>query len=258
MKKALISIGMIAAWAASCVFQAGSQISYPPYMIINSTTCYLGQSCTVSGSGGVSSFNTRTGAVTLQSSDVSNLGFSGVNITGSGQVTATGCTQSASIGGNCVVSGSSTSAVTFSVIPGTYQSLTVEGYGESTTGTELGIYVTYNGDTGSNYSLNGVYQSSTTAPGASAAVSQAHCQAGLLSNTGASSFKLEIPGYADTSFTKTDLSQTISAVSPSSASNIWADNGCGWNNTAVITSVTLTTSSNDFAAGTKFILWGSN
>ncbi|MFZ3343379.1 MAG: hypothetical protein WA213_21050 [Terriglobales bacterium] len=49
--------------AASLVWlKADGQISYPPWMDINSTMCYLGQSCTISGGSGTISSITSTGS----------------------------------------------------------------------------------------------------------------------------------------------------------------------------------------------------
>jgi hypothetical protein len=179
------------------------------------------------------------------------------NITGSGQITASGCTQSASTGGKCAISGSSTAAVTFSVLPGTYNEILIKWYGGSTSGSAINARMTFNGDTGSNYAANGYYQGGGSAPASGGAASQSFCAAGTLSSAAASSQEIELPGYADTSFDKTGWSQIDSFSSVSSTSDNYQQvYDCLWANTAAITSITITMPTSDFAAGTKFFVYG--
>ena len=202
------------------------------------------------------------GLVTAQSNvAISGGGSTGadINITGSSQITAAGCTQSASTGGYCAISGSSTTAVTFSVIPGTYNALKIVEYGASTSGTTVHILGTFNGDTGSNYATNGSFQNDTSGPGSAGAASQSSCVLGVLASTGANSGVVLIPGYADTSFDKSATLQSTSLASLSStANNQYLDYGCGWASTSAITSITLTIGSGDYAANTKFMIYGIN
>ena len=177
------------------------------------------------------------------------------NITGS--VIVSGCTVS---GTACVVSGGSTTAVTFSVIPGTYNALRISVYGAATGGTgQASIAGTFNSDTGSNYARQGYYQNNTTAVTANAGTSQTSCTAGELSPSSASSFSFEMPGYASTSFAKTGFMRSGTFVSVSSGTyNSLSEYTCLWNNTAAVTSITLTISGTDYASGTSFALYGIN
>jgi hypothetical protein len=179
------------------------------------------------------------------------------NITGSSQVTASGCTQSASTGGNCAVSGSTTTAVTFSVIPGTYNAVHVVWYGQTSVN-NIATTLTFNGDTGGNYAFNGYYETTTTVTGISN-TDVSGCKGGLAVNPGTSSNIFEMFGYADTAFPKTGWTENNSFSSVSSgATNFQQITSCLWNNTAAITSMTFTLSSGDFTAGTKFIIYGVN
>jgi len=177
------------------------------------------------------------------------------NITGS--VIVSGCTVS---GTACVVSGGSTTAVTFSVIPGTYNALRISVYGAATGGTgQASISGTFNSDTGSNYASQGYYQNNTTAVTANAGTSQTSCAAGELSPSSASSFSFEMPGYASTSFAKTGFMRSGTFVSVSTGTyNSLSEYTCLWNNTAAVTSITLTISGTDYASGTSFALYGIN
>ena len=77
--------------------------------------------------------------------------------------------------------------------------------------------------------------------------------------TGANSGVVLIPGYADTSFDKSATLQSTSLASLSStANNQYLDYGCGWASTSAITSITLTIGSGDYAANTKFMIYGIN
>jgi hypothetical protein len=179
------------------------------------------------------------------------------NITGSSQVTASGCTQSASTGGNCAVSGSTTTAVTFSVIPGTYNALRIVWYGASVSGSGTSATVQFNSDSGSDYATNGGYQQGTSNYQEAGIASQTSCAVGFFASTGAQSTVMDIPGYADTSFAKTALTTQSGFLSAGSSSNVWEGKACYWSGTSAITSVTITMSA-DWGANTKFLLYGVN
>jgi hypothetical protein len=176
------------------------------------------------------------------------------NITGSSQITASGCTQSASTGGYCSVSGSSTSAVTFSVIPGGYNGLQLRTYG-SASGAESAT-VTFNGDTtGGHYAYGGSYQTGTSGPAATQAGSASSCNGGAFVSGIGGQLIYDINFYSSTSFGKmmTVTGNAIGSIS-STASNFYYNVGCAWNQTSAITSITITLSGGDYAAGTKFEL----
>lgn len=213
---------------------------------ISTLNCSTGTNC--SASSGVGTITATSGS-----------GGAWTNITGSGQITASGCTQSASSGGYCAISGSSTTVVTLSGIPTSYNALHIWIYGAATSGNTVNIQTTFNSDTSAHYAINGSYQNSTNNPASAGQVSQDACYLGVLGSGTASSNTIDIPGYADTSFGKTAVVQVVDMASISSTTNNqYASYGCGWSGTAAITSITFTIASNDYAANTKFIVYGVN
>jgi hypothetical protein len=93
--------------------------------------------------GGVTSFNTRTGAITLSSLDVTTaLGYtpySSSNPDGytSNVGTVTGVTAGTGLSGGTITSSGTLSLATSGVAAGTYTKVTVDVYGRATTGTSL-------------------------------------------------------------------------------------------------------------------------
>ena len=180
------------------------------------------------------------------------------NITGSGQITASGCTQSASTGGYCSISGSSTTAFTLSVIPGTYYRLQLIAWGQGTTGTPY-VTLNFNSDTtGGHYFLNGVYQSGSGAVSGNALATAAACYLGQLTTSGVGQIVSDIPFYADTTFSKAATSRNSQALAASNSQNTDMSLSCGWNQTTAITSITVNITTGDFVAGTKFMLLAQN
>ena len=154
------------------------------------------------------------------------------------QVIATGCTQSGSTGGNCAISGTSTSVVTFSVIPGTYQGLHIVIWGEASSG-PIGVLTTLNGDTSADYSINGSFQN-TSGPTSLAQASGTSCQSAGLGSANASSSQIDFPFYADTTFPKNWTWKSYLNTSISSLTNNFQyEAGCAWSSSAAVTSVTF-------------------
>jgi hypothetical protein len=177
------------------------------------------------------------------------------NITGS--VTATGCTVS---NGVCTVSGSTTSVVTFSVIPGTFNHLKMifNGIGDSTW---QSVPLTINADTSAHYADEGYFVTGTGTITGLSAVSATACKGLYLAASGAVAGSAEFlfPFYAQTSFGKTVVQEMMSYPSVSSATNNGAlHSTCLWNQTSAITSFTSTVGSGHFAAGSSFTLYGIN
>lgn len=204
-----------------------------------------------------SSGSAQTGAVTVACPTCGS-GGSGAwtNITGSTQITATGCTQSASTGGNCAISGSSTTAVTFSVIPGTFSNLELVFWGRSSAGGNGKI--TINGDTGNNYVLNGYFQSGTSVS-QNAIYSTNGCGVVATVASGIVGYSIvTIPFYADTSFGKYLSVRDGGGTGVTSGNPVDSTGSCGWNSTAAITSITVTLASGNFTAGSKFQIYAQN
>lgn len=215
---------------------------------------------TNTGSSGAATLGACSGgAATLNIPNYSGGGGGGAwtNITGSSQVTATGCTQSGSTGGVCTAGGS-TSVVTFSVIPGGHTMLRIEAVGVATSGATNGSTLTVNGDTGSNYQRIGDFANGTSALGAITAASQSGCNGGQWSNTGVSEGWFEIPLYASSTLGKVIRGETLNATAANSTTNTQhIYNKCVWlpGSPAAITSVTLTLGANNFASGATFVIW---
>jgi len=160
-----------------------------------------------------------------------------------------------------VVSGSTTTNITFSAIPGTYSSLHIgcQGLSNDAASSDF-VTVQFNGDTGTNYSysyiagghsaLSSSFSNATAAPAVSAISSS------VVSATRASQFTLDVINYAGTTFTKSY--QGFGGALGSSAGNIDAFNTNGsWNSTAAITSIKLALATGpDFVAGTTCSLYG--
>jgi len=175
-----------------------------------------------------------------------------MNITG--KVTVSGCTVS---NGACAVSGGSTSAVTFSDIPSTYNRLQLVIWGQDSTSSTDHNQITFNSDTGSNYAYNATYSTATNSSAGTLPVSTASsCYGGVMNNGVVSESIIDIPFYANTSFKKAAhvASDSIATIAAGLANNYEFDVSCGWNNTAAITSITSTISANDYASGTSFEL----
>jgi len=198
--------------------------------------CYDGTNWDVTQTGTVSSGS--TGAWT--------------NITGT--VTVAGCTVSS---GACSISGSSTTVVTFSSIPSTYNrlELVVWGQGSAT----LNVNTTFNSDTGSNYAVNGYVQTSSGNPTSNAASSQANCAGSGLTTGIVSQIIMDLPFYANTSFGKMLTNRVGETGSISSlGSNFNIGTTCAWNSTAAINTIAFTASTGHYVAGTEFMILAQN
>ena len=175
------------------------------------------------------------------------------NITSS--VTATGCTVS---GNKCAVSGTSTSAVMFSVIPGTFNHLRLVVHGNATTGTN-GINITLNSDTGTNYGRTGIFANGTSATSNAGAATQSSCGTYQFATGGVGTVTFDLPYYADTNFIKQGQIAADDVPQTSATTNYQVQRaGCTWNNTAAVTSITVTMSAANFNNGTLFTLYGIN
>ena len=184
-------------------------------------------------------------------------GSSGALTNITGNVTVTGASVS---NGGVVVAGRSTSSVTFSSIPSTYNSLLIVQMGGTDNSGSTNTTIQFNGDTGSNYAQSGYFM--TGSPGTlvsafSAPLAQAYGSdiSGSVGLVGVGN--ITIPFYANTSFPKTIISDGGSFVATSSASSNRKINiTSAWNSTAAINSVKLSVGSAHFVAGTSFSIYG--
>jgi hypothetical protein len=144
--------------------------------------------------------------------------------------------------------GSSAATVTFSSIPATYTDLVIISYPKFSSAGQM--ITNFNGDTGTNYSITYLIGDGS-GPGSNRFSNQ-----GAIGTTPTQINTVEhiviqhIMNYSNTTTNKTMLQETRQA-----ANAVWELVGL-WRNTAAITSVVLTGSSANFAAGSTFTLYG--
>jgi hypothetical protein len=154
--------------------------------------------------------------------------------------------------------GSAQGTVTFTSISGTYTDLFVMCDGQNATqdGWEAGI--TFNGDTGSNYSFTYVGGNGTSASSSRSSNTAFIPSAGLASWTTVANspgiYSFNVMNYSNTTTYKT----TIGRNGHATGSFASTDAVVGlWRNTNAITSITLTVrNSGTFATGSTFTLYG--
>jgi len=190
-------------------------------------------------------------------------GSSGAMTNITGTVTATGCTVS---GGACAVSGSTTTALTFSSIPGTYNSLQLRCFGRGdTSAANVAVNATFNGDTGANYWY--VYSSASGTTTSLGAGSGGPFTSGFLlslpANTtvpaaSAGYVDMYIEGYANTTWNKAAQARGWAFVGTSATVGNGAQilTSWEWENTAAITSVTFTLAAGHYVAGSSCSIYG--
>jgi hypothetical protein len=169
-------------------------------------------------------------------------------------VTWTGCTYAS---GACTISGSSTTAVTISSIPGTYLNLHLVVVGENTGASLAYLNTTFNADSGANYQWGSFYVQAGSATWGSGSGDGTDfgntCQ---LNQSDASICEISIPYYVG-GFDK--FAQTIETYGQGSATYQYNFKfQTRWNSTAAITSITFTLSANDYGPGTAFMAYATN
>jgi hypothetical protein len=143
---------------------------------------------------------------------------------------------------------STVSTFTFSSIPGTYTDLVLIITGKDTTALN-GFNVRFNGDTATNYSR--LLMAGNGSAGVSSLVANDDALGLGLAGTTTSSNIINIFNYANTTVRKSVLSRTNSVTSNLTRAIVGA-----WRNTAAITSITITASTANYAAGTTLSLYG--
>jgi len=151
--------------------------------------------------------------------------------------------------------GSTTAAITFSAIVGTYKHLQVRFIARGASGG--GILTTFNSDTAANYSYH-----SLTGDGASATANSGVNASNMLIvrnggiQTAASTFSagvIDVLDYSNANKYKT--LRTLNGGDANGSGNIQLESG-SWRNTAAVTSITLTHNGSGFAANSSFALYG--
>jgi hypothetical protein len=149
--------------------------------------------------------------------------------------------------------GSSTT-ITFSSIPGTYQHLQLRFFGRTTTGTSV-LSMTFNGSAGTNYARHYLAGDGSLAT-ASGAANTAQIYTGYAINTtnmGGVGI-IDIHDYASTTKNKTVRSFTGNNTDTPGNDELRLSSGV-WKNTSAITSITFTSTDN-FATNATFALYG--
>lgn len=150
------------------------------------------------------------------------------------------------------------SYVEFTSIPSTYTHLQIRGIGRTSTATTSEqIYVQFNTDTGSNYSLHYIYGDGTTAY-AGGGASQNNMYAFRVTGASAASSifgggVVDILDYKNTSKYKT--LRTLSGEDKNGNGFLFYQSGL-WQSTNAITSIKLYSSSGNLAQYSSFALYG--
>ena len=151
----------------------------------------------------------------------------------------------------------SAATYTFSSIPSTYTDLVIIGSITNATSGN-GLYGRFNGDSGNNYSINGISADRSANANGSQVANTSFFQLGF-HNVGAGTLPypviLEINNYANTSTYK----NVVSRLGDGSLGEVSSFVG-SWHSTAAINSITLAGaqnfSTNTFGSGTTLTLYG--
>jgi len=152
--------------------------------------------------------------------------------------------------------GSAAASYTFSSIPSTYTDLVLVFNG-GTTSNGPSMLIRVNGDTGSNYSdtaLDGTGSSAISTRHSNGTYINVTNDIGIAGTLGAQTSIIHFQNYANTTTYKTVLVRANNATS-SGYPGVSAVVGM-WRSTSAINSITLTTASTTFLAGSTFTLWG--
>lgn len=160
-----------------------------------------------------------------------------------------------------IVGAGGQSSITFTAIPSTYKHLQIRGIGRSDlagAGNNIGMYMTFNGDSGSNYNWHELY---TNGGGSTYAYGQADSGMNVNPHSPragdtASTFSGNIIDILD--YTNTNKNTTVKALSGNDTNGGgWVHLTSGlWRNTVAVTSITMTMESSNFAQYSAFALYG--
>ena len=149
------------------------------------------------------------------------------------------------------------STITFSNIPSTYKHLQVKGILQNLT-TQPQMLMRFNSDSAGNYSRHQVEGngSSVTSGSGTSQTSIIHFINGIESTTGAgSAFISDILDYANTNKAKTV--RTIAGTEKNGSGQVFLISGAWYKSPLeAINTITLTTNTSNFAAGSSFALYG--
>lgn len=148
--------------------------------------------------------------------------------------------------------GSAAATVTFSNIPQGYKHLQIRGIAAGVSNTFADM--TFNSDTGSNYAQHDIYGDGASA-GAEAGTSRANIPVTALPNVTSvyNAFVIDILDYANVYKFKT--ARILQGRDANGSGVIYFMSGL-WQNTAAITSITITSRVGNIATNSRFSLYG--
>jgi len=176
----------------------------------------------------------------------------------SGHLVTTAFESIATVNGN-----GSAASLTFSSIPSTYKALQIRAIGRDTNaGTAAGNFLmTFNSDTGANYSRHNLRGTgAVAAAGGAASASNINLNSfAWFSGTAANTFGaaiVDIQDYAST--TKNKTVRALLGVNDNAASGNEQITlaSAAWYSTAAVSTITLVSDGTAFATGTTFALYG--
>jgi chitodextrinase len=158
-----------------------------------------------------------------------------------------------------VTLGSATNTITFSGISGSYTHLQLHyNLRASKAVNDNGVFITFNGDTGSNYNtsyVQGATSSVSTGGSANASYLYTACVGANASGNYRSAGVMEIPDYSNTNKNKSAFLMTTIPINTSNA-NFLVTAGA-WRNTSAITSITFTSEpTSNFITDSSIELYG--
>lgn len=153
-----------------------------------------------------------------------------------------------------ILLGSPSAALDFSSIPATFKHLLIEWAAVDTAGagTQLGLGMQFNADTGSNYALQDLTGSGAS-PASFGSTGASSLRAAIYAGSGGvSSGQIWIPNYS-----QAVLFKSFHGTSYCSAGGLRVDLvGGNWTGTAIINEVKLLSGSTSFAVGSRATLYG--
>ena len=137
---------------------------------------------------------------------------------------------------------------TFSSIPSTYTDLILVANGKNDSAGNRALYVRFNGDSGTNYSLTQMQGDGTNATSNRASNQNQSALGNFLNNTTITISHFQ--NYSNTSINKTIVNRS------NAASTVVQTNVNLWRSNSAISSILLFLNADNFATGTTFTLYG--
>jgi len=151
------------------------------------------------------------------------------------------------------VLGTAEASVTLAV-PAGFEDLVLTVSGRATTGTDVEIYMQFNGDTGATYDWTRWNRFGTTVGSATASIDIGALPGGSVPANISSAIIVTVPQYLNTTFQK--AVDCVNAHKASAANGLTQHVAGAWESLSAVTSITLFIPSNSFVAGTVFSLSG--